>query len=125
MLIISLDPNSKVPMYEQIYKFIKDEIKLGKLSVHTKLPSSRNLATHLQISRSTVDLAYNQLLSEGYIESVPKSGYYVSNIGDLIHIPNLERKSSTENTSKKQKMQYDFLHLRLIFQVFHLQLGGN
>lgn len=108
MLIISLDPNSKVPMYEQIYKFIKDEIKLGNLSVHTKLPSSRNLATHLQISRSTVDLAYNQLLSEGYIESVPKSGYYVSNIGDLIHIPNLERKSSTENTSKKQKMQYDF-----------------
>lgn len=108
MLIISLDPNSKVPMYEQIYKFIKDEIKLGNLSVHTKLPSSRNLATHLQISRSTVDLAYNQLLSEGYIESIPKSGYYVSNIGDLIHIPNLERKSSTEKTSNKQKMKYDF-----------------
>lgn len=108
MLIISLDQNSKVPMYEQIYKFIKDEIKSGNLSVHTKLPSSRNLATHLQISRSTVDLAYNQLVSEGYIESVPKSGYYVLNIGDLIHISNNETKPNVINTPKSPKMKYDF-----------------
>lgn len=108
MLIISLDQNSKVPMYEQIYKFIKDEIKSGNIPVHTKLPSSRNLATHLQISRSTVDLAYNQLVSEGYIESVPKSGYYVLNIGDLIHISNNETKPNVVKIPKSTKMKYDF-----------------
>lgn len=108
MLIISLDQNSKVPMYEQIYEFIKNEIKTGNLSVHTKLPSSRNLASHLQISRSTVDLAYNQLVSEGYIESVPKSGYYVLNIGDLIHISNNETKPNVVKANASPKMKYDF-----------------
>ncbi|MDD5936284.1 MAG: PLP-dependent aminotransferase family protein [Clostridiales bacterium] len=108
MLIVPLDTQSSVPLYEQIYQYLKNEIKIGKLSVATKLPSTRGLSSNLQISRSTVELAYSQLISEGYIESRPKSGYYVAKIGDLVTVPErlLEPKSRT--ISKQSRMKYDF-----------------
>ncbi len=77
MITIDLLHESKEPFYEQIYKYIRDEIKAGTLKKNTKLPSSRGLATHLAVSRNTIDTAYAQLVSEGYIESIPKKGYYV------------------------------------------------
>lgn len=86
MLTIPIDPHSSTPIYEQIYKFIKEEIKNKRLPNHTKLPSTRNLSSHLGISRNTVDMAYAQLVSEGYIEAVPKSGYYVTEVADLTNI---------------------------------------
>ena len=51
-------------LYEQIYEHIKEEIRKGKLLYQEKLPSTRSLASYLQVSRSTVELAYEQLLSE-------------------------------------------------------------
>lgn len=83
-LTLCLDNKSSTPLYEQIYTYIKNEIKNGKIECKSKLPSTRSLAEHLQISRSTVDMAYTQLLSEGYIESVPCKGYYVCEIS-LLH----------------------------------------
>lgn len=77
MLTILIDTKSSEPIYEQIYKYIREEIKNGNLTCGTKLPSGRGLAVHLEVSRNTVDMAYGQLLSEGYIESIPKKGYYV------------------------------------------------
>ncbi|MDO4555900.1 MAG: PLP-dependent aminotransferase family protein, partial [Lachnospiraceae bacterium] len=66
--------------------YIRDEIKKGSLPCGMKLPSSRGLAQYLLVSRNTIDMAYGQLLSEGYIESKPKQGYYVSEIEDLMDI---------------------------------------
>lgn len=86
MLTILIDPKKKEPIYEQIYVYIRDEIKIGNLVSGMKLPSSRGLARYLNVSRNTVDLAYGQLLSEGYIESKPKKGYYVNEIGNLMDI---------------------------------------
>lgn len=77
MLTIELKQEKKEPFYEQIYKYIREEIRNGSLKKQDRLPSSRGLAAHLSISRNTVDMAYTQLLSEGYIESIPKKGYYV------------------------------------------------
>lgn len=108
MLIIPLNLGNKVPLYEQIYEFIKKEIKTGKLPVATKLPSSRNLAQSLQISRSTVELAYQQLISEGYIESIPKSGYYVQGIADLIQITERKKALGKEKVEKVKRLRYDF-----------------
>ena len=68
---IGLDVKSDRPLYEQIYQFLKAEIQEGRLSAGERIPSTRKLSTYLQVSRSTVDMAYDQLLSEGYIESVP------------------------------------------------------
>lgn len=86
MLTININTHSSLPMYEQIYNYIKNEIKNGNLPYHYKLPSTRSLATNLQVSRNTVDMSYAQLVSEGYIEAIPKSGYYVSMVSDLMHI---------------------------------------
>ena len=82
-LMIELNNKNKTPYYEQIYEFIKNEIRNGQIPCGEKLPSSRLLAGHLSVSRSTVELAYAQLISEGYIESIPYRGYYVSEISLL------------------------------------------
>ncbi len=79
-LTIPLESGGKVPLYEQIYQYIKQDILDGKISPGEKLPSTRLLAKYLQVSRSTTDLAYGQLLSEGYVRTVPGSGYYVCRI---------------------------------------------
>ena len=63
-LLIVLDPDNKKHLYEQIYDHIKKEIREGKLCYGERLPSARLLAQQLQISRSTVDLAYGVSGSE-------------------------------------------------------------
>ena len=60
-LTISLETGSDRPLYEQIYNHIKTEILDGGLPFQERLPSTRKLAQYLQVSRSTVDMAYEQL----------------------------------------------------------------
>lgn len=81
--MIHLQGDACIPLYEQIYEYIRKNIADGKISQGEKLPSTRFMAKYLQVSRSTVELAYEQLLSEGYIESQPCRGYYVCDIADL------------------------------------------
>ena len=80
MLTLNLDPNKPQPIYMQIYQYIKNEILLHHLTPGTKLPSKRSLATQLGISTITVEGAYGQLVSEGYIYARLKSGYFVRKI---------------------------------------------
>ncbi len=82
-LVISLDTSQGIPLYEQIYMYIKEDIKKGNLVCGQRLPSSRKLAMYLEVSRSTVELAYEQLVSEGYVETIPCKGCYVTRIEDL------------------------------------------
>lgn len=86
-LTIRLETDAFRPLYEQIYEYIKEEIQNGGLPCHERLPSTRKLAKYLEISRSTVTLAYEQLLSEGYIENRPGSGFYVRSLEGLYHLP--------------------------------------
>lgn len=107
-LTISLDTSSSVPLYEQIYQHLKSEIQSGGLPFGKRLPSTRNLANYLQVSRTTVDMAYGQLMSEGYIESKPCRGYFVC---ELEGIYNLRRDMTEEKTTMRQeirKPEYDF-----------------
>lgn len=71
------DNSSGIPLYIQLYRYIRDEITAGNLSAGEKLPSLRKLSRDLSISITTSDLAYSQLAVEGYIYSKPQSGYYV------------------------------------------------
>lgn len=80
MILIPLHPDSATPLYEQIYQDIKKRITDGSFACNTKLPSSRTLAEQLLVSRSTVNSAYEQLLSEGYIYAKEKSGYFVADV---------------------------------------------
>lgn len=107
-LTISLDARSTRPMYEQIYDYIKEEIQNGGLPFKERLPSSRNLAKYLQVSRSTVDLAYEQLLSEGYIESVPCKGYFVSELDGLCFLKQEKEEEREDNEQIYSRYEYDF-----------------
>ena len=77
MLTPILDSSSSMPLYEQLYRHIRREIEAGRLAAGERLPSKRALAAHLKISVVTVEGAYNQLLAEGYLQSVPKRGFFV------------------------------------------------
>ncbi len=102
-LIIPFASQGNVPMYEQIYQHIKKEIRQGGLRAGDKLPSTRVLADHLKVSRSTTQMAYEQLLSEGYIEAVPCRGYFVSAIEELIQVnePPMGRFVTEEETGEE------------------------
>ena len=69
------------PLYKTIYTQIKAEILSGGLALHEKLPPTRKLASNLGISRNTVELAYQQLVSEGYISVRQGSAYEVAVTG--------------------------------------------
>ena len=77
MLTYELKKSPGVPLYEALYRCIRQDILTGELEPGRKLPSKRALAQNLEISKITVETAYNQLLSEGYIRSVEKVGYFV------------------------------------------------
>ena len=82
-LLIALRQDNGKHLYEQIYGYIKEEIRKGRLRFGERLPSTRSLSEFLQVSRSTVELAYGQLLSEGYIEARPYRGYFVCQVEEL------------------------------------------
>ena len=77
MLTYELKKSPGVPLYEALYRYIRGDILSGALAAGEKLPSKRALAENLEVSKITVEAAYNQLLSEGYIRSVEKVGYFV------------------------------------------------
>ena len=106
-LTISLDTRSRIPLYEQIYDYIKTDIQSGRIPYGEKLPSTRFLSKHLEVSRSTVELAYEQLLSEGYIESVPYKGFFVAQIDELYHLKKDKPKPQRER-KEAHRYRYDF-----------------
>ncbi len=85
-LLVPIDGRDKRPLYEQIYGYIREEIRTGALKKGTRLPSTRVLAENLKVSRSTTQMAYDQLLAEGYIESVPYRGYFVARVEELVEV---------------------------------------
>ena len=77
MLTYQLKKAPGMPLYESLYRLLREDIRTGKLSPGEKLPSKRALAAHLEVSVITVEAAYEELLSEGYIRSKEKVGYFV------------------------------------------------
>lgn len=106
-MTISLHTESKIPLYEQIYEHVKKEIQSGKISSGEKLPSTRALSKHLEISRSTVELAYEQLLSEGYVETQPCRGYFVSELEGVYQMKSIQ-KNEVEKVEEEKNPLYDF-----------------
>jgi len=67
-----------MPVNRQIYQLIREAILAQTLPAGLQLPSSRELATELSLSRNTVTYAYEQLLAEGYLESRAGAGTFVA-----------------------------------------------
>ena len=100
MLTYSFD-NVDVPLYEYIYKRIREDILNGTIPPGTRLPSKRTFAKNNGISTITIQNAYDQLISEGYIITSPRRGYFVADIKDIPGTPrtgsvNLEIKLPAE-----------------------------
>ena len=74
MMTPILVTESKTPLYQQLYAFIKKEILSGRIARDTKLPSKRKLSAYLNISQNTIQSAYEQLIAEGYVYSQEKKG---------------------------------------------------
>ena len=80
MLTYELKKAPGVPLYEALYRCIREDILSGKLPAGQKLPSKRALASHLEVSTVTVETAYSQLAAEGYLCSKEKVGYFVEKV---------------------------------------------
>ncbi|HEY9678377.1 MAG TPA: PLP-dependent aminotransferase family protein [Drouetiella sp.] len=97
--LVNLDPNAATPMHRQIYEEVRKAILSGRLAAGNKMPSTRALSQSLGISRATVTMSYEFLLSEGYFESLTGSGTYVSR-----HIPEdlmyVDQEDSEDATSE-------------------------
>jgi GntR family transcriptional regulator/MocR family aminotransferase len=86
MLMFQLQPRTTLPLYKQLYREIRQAIVDGKIAVNTKLPSKRKLAEFLAISQTTVELAYGQLVAEGFIESRARKGFYAQPVEELAYL---------------------------------------
>src|SRR5262249_40032712 len=76
--VISINPSAPAPLYRQLYSEFRAAILTGRLKAGNNLPPTRELANELGISRNTVMIAYDQLLSEGYTEGQVGSGTRVT-----------------------------------------------
>lgn len=80
MITIDFSKRNNLGLCEFLYESIKEQILENILKANEKLPSKRALAVHLGISVITVQNAYGQLISEGYIYSIEKKGFFVTDI---------------------------------------------
>ena len=81
MLTYALNRTARESLYEQLYRALRFDIESGVLGAGDRLPSKRVFAKHLGVSVVTVEGAYDQLVAEGYVRAVPRSGFYVQEIG--------------------------------------------
>lgn len=77
-LLLRVDPTAATPLYQQVVEQVREAILHGRLRPGEELPSSRELAVVYGIARNTVVAAYQQLVSEGYLEGRERSGHYVN-----------------------------------------------
>src|SRR5260370_5413100 len=81
--MVRLDRASSEPLYQQLYRQIREELETGSFdSSASRVPSSRVLAATLGISRLTVNQAFSKLLAEGYLQARERSGIFVAD-----HLP--------------------------------------
>ncbi len=92
MMEIILSNSSSRPIYEQITSQIKEMIMKGTLKAGDPMPSMRKLAKDLHVSVITTQRAYDDLVKDGFIVTIPAKGTFVSNQNqDFIREENLRR----------------------------------
>jgi len=87
LLTYELKKQPGLPLYESLYRCIREDILAGHLVPGEKLPSKRALAANLKVSKITVEGAYAQLLAEGYICSREKVGFFVEQVEAVARMP--------------------------------------
>jgi DNA-binding transcriptional regulator YhcF (GntR family) len=80
--VITLDPDSPVPPFEQVRSGLAQQINDHTLPVGTKLPTVRQLAADLSLAPNTVARAYRELEEAGLVETRGRAGSFVGAAGD-------------------------------------------
>jgi GntR family transcriptional regulator/MocR family aminotransferase len=80
LAMISLDRAASMPLFRQLDEQLRAAVLTGRLSPGTRLPSTRELARELEVSRLTVQNCYEQLIAEGYLEAAVGAGTFVARI---------------------------------------------
>jgi len=112
--MIYLDKSGAKTLSEQLFAQIKQDIVDGKLVKNAPLKSLRVLCEELNVSRNTVDNAYQQLIAEGYVRSAHGKGYFVEDIssndysGEAQKPPMPVFAPAESIPVKKSKVRYDF-----------------
>jgi GntR family transcriptional regulator/MocR family aminotransferase len=114
-----LNSNEAAPLFKQLYLQVREHVLSGRLSAHSKMPSVRDLARELAISRNTVEGAYQELYAEGYIYSKPRCGYFVSAIEQgAVQTPARHKAPTKARAPDLPSRIYDFHPARLDPQSF-------
>lgn len=106
--MIYVDANKQKPIYEQLYNGIRLEIVRKNIKYNYKLTSIRKLSEDLKVSRNTVDHAYQQLVSEGYLRAVRGAGYFVDYHEDKFETKNICIDKTHFESPKKLKYDFNF-----------------
>lgn len=124
---------SGIPLYEQAYRCIKNDIISGNLRSGEKLPSKRTFADNNGISTITIQNAYDQLISEGYVYTIPKKGYYVADIGALARgmaagtgeLVNNTSRSTSRNTFQNSEAKIPDIRMPKRDTGYRIDLSSN
>ena len=117
----TIDRLSSTPFYQQIYKQIADGIDTGLYPPGKRLPSIRECARELDVSNTTIELAYQRLVAEGYVSARRGSGYTICDIAKVSkspeeHLSDAYRKTLAELDREDElpkeanQMRYDFAY---------------
>lgn len=105
--MLTIDKKSKIPLYEQLYEQLKQQIISGSMAAGQRLPATRELSSEYQLSRNTIINAYRQLEIEGYIKPITGSGYYVENLNSFkIDLP---KAAAFPAAPKQPEQSYDYI----------------
>ncbi|PSB55086.1 GntR family transcriptional regulator [Chroococcidiopsis cubana SAG 39.79] len=118
---IDLDRASSMPLYLQLYESIRSAILSGQLEAGIRLPSTRDFAASLGVSRNTVASAFEQLFAEGYITGKVGAGTYVAQIDNATaSSPSFAQPDSTQLPCNLSQRGMKMLALReTIFRYRH------
>lgn len=103
---IIIDKDKNTPLYRQIYLSVRNSIENGSLKKGTKMPSIRRLSDDLEVSKTTITGAYDQLCAEGYIISKAQRGYFVE--AQFENVPKYNEQETAQNKSPEKYYKYDF-----------------
>ncbi len=113
---IDLASNTSEPLNAQLFKALREHVIKGALEPGVRMPSSRTLARDIGVSRTTVSLAYDQLKSEGYLQSREKSGTFVTDV-----LP--DNKEWRASSARVQRTSQDPLPIRLAQRLDRIEIG--
>lgn len=101
---IIINKKANTPLYLQIFNELRNAIENGNLKENERIPSVRKLCADLEVSKTTVENAYNLLCVQGYIVNMPQKGYFVEK---GLKLEKSDRKKTTQS-DKKKVYKYDF-----------------